>query len=130
VQVQQQPLPPDSEDINSFWERVEQVYLDAVESLEQGTVCVVAHAAVHAALICRCLGLSVKDVGKFRMSTAGVTVIEFPYDKDIGIVRCDPAICYGPHSFAMLLGLLAIFPAVGFSQFLNAQQVICCTIRF
>lgn len=88
VQVQQQPLPPDAENIGNFWERVEHVYKDAVESMDVGTVCVVSHAAVHAALICRCLGLTIEDMGKFRMSTAGVTVIEFPHDDANGIVRC------------------------------------------
>lgn len=88
IQVQQQPLPPDSENISDFWSRVEQVYQSAVDSTDMGTVCVVAHAAVHSALVCRCLGLAVEDMGKFRMSTAGVTVIEFPYDEGMGIVRC------------------------------------------
>jgi broad specificity phosphatase PhoE len=93
VQVQQQPLPPDSENLTAFWDRVDLVYHAVVDSMEMGTVCVVSHAAVHAALLCRCLGLSVEDMGKFRMSTAGVTVIEFPYEEGVGIVRCALSSC-------------------------------------
>ena len=94
LQVQQQPLPEDAENIGSFWDRAEHVYEDAVRLMDMGnTVCLVSHAAVHAALLCRCLGLAIEDMGKFRMSTAGVTVIEFPYEEGTGIVRCDSYFC-------------------------------------
>ena len=83
-----------------------------------GTVCVVSHAAVHAALLCRCLGLSIEDMGKFRMSTAGVTVIEFPYEEDTGIVRCDsePSV------------VAAAVSASSFSR-LRRQVPSCCKLR-
>ena len=89
MQVQQRSLPGDAEDLGTFWERVGSAYELAAETAQAGaTTCIVAHAAVHSALICRCLGLAPRDIGKFRMSTAGVTVIEFPFDGSNGVIRC------------------------------------------
>jgi broad specificity phosphatase PhoE len=88
AQVQQQPLPADAEDVEEFWDRVGHVYDVAMEAAKAGNTCVVAHAAVHSALLCNCLGLTAADMGKFRMSTAGVTIIEFPFDLAIGVIRC------------------------------------------
>lgn len=89
VQVQQRSLPEDAEDLQGFWARVSSAYERATEAVQSGaTTCIVAHAAVHSAIICRCLGLAPEDIGKFRMSTAGVTVIEFPFDGATGVIRC------------------------------------------
>lgn len=91
MQVQQQPLPADAENLSDFWLRTGAAWRRihaAATGGAGGTACVVAHAAVHAALVCHCLGLAEKDLGRFRMSTAGVTVIEFPFSDDMGIVRC------------------------------------------
>lgn len=87
--MQQQALPEDAEDLQGFWARVSSAYELAAEAAQSGaTTCIVAHAAVHSALICRCLGLAPEDIGKFRMSTAGVTVIEFPFGGSTGVIRC------------------------------------------
>lgn len=75
--------------MSDFWARIGSAYELAAEAAQAGaTTCIVAHAAVHSALICRCLGLAPEDMGKFRMSTAGVTVIEFPFGGSTGVIRC------------------------------------------
>jgi 2-carboxy-D-arabinitol-1-phosphatase len=103
LQVQQQPLPPDAENLADFWARTGSAWRMVHSSATAGaggTTCVVAHAAVHSALICHCLGLTEKDLGRFRVSTAGVTVIEFPFSDAVGIVRC--------HNYTAHLGRWAV----------------------
>ena len=103
MQVQHLSLPADAENMTDFWQRCgtawRQVHAGAMAE-GGGTVCVVAHAAVHAALLCHCLGLTERDLGRFRLSTAGVTVIEFPFSDDLGVVRC--------HNFTAHLGRWAV----------------------
>jgi 2-carboxy-D-arabinitol-1-phosphatase len=103
LQVQQKPLPSDAEDLGSFWQRTgrawRSVHAAATEG-EGGTCCVVGHAAVHAALVCHCLKLSKQELGRFRMSTAGLTVIEFPFDDGTGVIRC--------HNYTAHLGRWAV----------------------
>jgi broad specificity phosphatase PhoE len=114
VQVQLQPLPPDAERPEMFMERVGLAWdlasaaatgraaphsgsgsdgsgsdgAGAAAAYEPCTVCIVADAAAHAALVCHALGFGPAYLGRFRMSTAGVTVIEFPFDAGTPVVRC------------------------------------------
>jgi len=79
--VQLQQLPADCEDLNAFWERTGCAWRSVVEAASASggvSVCVIGHAAVHSALLCHCLGLTKEDLRKFRMSTAGISVIDFP----------------------------------------------------
>lgn len=106
MQVQQQGLPADAENLSDFWQRTGVAWRAAHAAATGqdggagGTTCIVAHAAVHAALVCHCLGLSEKDLGRFRMSTAGLTVIEFPFSDEVGVVRC--------HNYTAHLGRWAV----------------------
>jgi probable phosphoglycerate mutase len=103
LQVQQMPLPDDAEDLGTFWRRTGRAWRSALTAAtegEGGTCCVVAHAAVHAALICHCLNLSEQELGRFRMSSAGLTVIEFPFSDEIGVIRC--------HNYTAHLGRWAV----------------------
>ena len=103
MQVQHMSLPDDAENLLDFWQRTgvawRQVHT-AAKADGGSTVAVVAHAAVHAGLICHCLGLTERDLGRFRMSTAGVTVIEFPFSEEVGVLRC--------HNFTAHLGRWAV----------------------
>jgi 2-carboxy-D-arabinitol-1-phosphatase len=103
VQVQHMELPDDAENMADFWQRTSFAWSEVHDAamVEGGsTVCVVAHAAVHVALLCQCLGLTERELGRFRMSAAGVTVIEFPFSDNIGVVRC--------HNYTAHLGRWAV----------------------
>lgn len=101
-QVQHLAYPEDAEDMNEFWERTGRAWeVSKSAALSRGgTVAVVAHAAVNSAMLCHCLGLEQEDVRKLRMSTAGITVIDFPNGSTQGVIRC--------HNYTAHLGRWAV----------------------
>jgi broad specificity phosphatase PhoE len=68
-QVQGQPFPDDAEQLGLFWERTAAAWDKLREAAAAGggsNVVVVGHAAVHAALVCHCLGLGPDGLSLFR----------------------------------------------------------------
>ncbi len=80
MQMRGAPLPDDAEPLDAFWERTGKAWDAACAAAGTGdgcTVVVVAHAAVLAALVCRCLGLDREGLGLFRFDTGAVSIVDF-----------------------------------------------------
>jgi len=80
-QIRGQPPPKDAETLDVLNERASEMWLDIVQAAGMdGSKCtvVVAHAAVHAALICACLELAPEYSSLFRKSPGSMSVITFP----------------------------------------------------
>lgn len=80
-QIRGQPPPKDAESLDLLSERATEFWLDAIQkSAMDGAKCtvIVAHAAVHAALICACLDIAPEYSSLFRKSPGSMSVISFP----------------------------------------------------
>lgn len=87
-----QPLPPEAESMDAFWARTSEGWdrILAAAGHDGGrSVVVVTHSLVHAALVCKCLGLGQSSLALFRSDPGGVSIIEFPDGVEgEGVIRC------------------------------------------